>query len=112
MDAQKVDAFLMVNAKYLPEVKIPAVREMLLTMDDSRSSMLATVQFKDPVIALVLSLFLGGLGIDRFYIGNTGLGVGKLLTCGGFGVWTFIDFFFIMGATRECNLEKLMLICK
>ena len=43
--------------------------------------------------------------IDRFMIGDTGMGVGKLLTCGGLGIWTIIDWFLIMGATREKNME-------
>ena len=43
----------------------------------------------------------GYLGIDRFLIGDTGLGIAKLLTCGGLGVWTIIDWFLIMGATSE-----------
>ena len=45
--------------------------------------------------ALLISFFLGGLGIDRFYLGQTGLGVGKLLTLGGCGVWALIDFILI-----------------
>jgi TM2 domain-containing membrane protein YozV len=49
--------------------------------------------------ALLLSFFLGGLGIDRFYLGYTGLGVAKLLTLGGLGVWALIDF--IMIAMRK-----------
>ena len=40
-------------------------------------------------------------------IGDTGLGIGKLLTCGGLGLWAIIDLFMIMGATREKNMEKL-----
>ena len=40
-------------------------------------------------------------------IGDTGLGIGKLLTCGGFGVSAIVDLFLIMGATREKNLEQL-----
>ncbi|MFN4945357.1 MAG: TM2 domain-containing protein [Chryseotalea sp.] len=47
------------------------------------------------------------MGIDRFMIGDTGLGIGKLLTCGGFGIWTIIDWFLIQGATREKNMQKL-----
>lgn len=49
--------------------------------------------------ALLLSLFLGSLGVDRFYLGYTGLGVAKLLTLGGCGIWSLIDF--IMIATRK-----------
>lgn len=60
---------------------------------------------KSPTTALILGLFLGTLGIDRFYIGNTGLGVAKLLTLGGLWIWQIIDWFLIMGATRRHNLE-------
>ena len=40
-------------------------------------------------------------------IGDTGRGIGKLLTCGGLGIWALVDWFLIMDATREKNLTKL-----
>jgi TM2 domain containing protein len=69
--------------------------------------MLQTIQFKDPTTSLLISIFAGHLGIDRFYIGDVGMGVGKLLTCGGLGIWTIVDWFLIMDATRDKNAELL-----
>ena len=46
---------------------------------------------KDWMVTLLLSILLGGLGVDRFYAGHIGLGVLKLLTAGGCGIWWLID---------------------
>lgn len=105
MEAQKVDMFLMSNSKFFEAHHLAAIRDALLQMDDSRWAMVQTAQFKDPTTSIIVSLLAGGLGIDRFMIGDTGMGVGKLLTCGGLGIWTIIDWFLIMGATREKNME-------
>ena len=50
---------------------------------------------KDWLVALLLSFFVGGLGVDRFYLGYVGLGILKLVTLGGCGVWWLIDFILI-----------------
>jgi len=107
VDANKVDMFLMTNNSKFPSEKLGMIRERLLQMDEQRFNNVSYLQFKDPVTALILSLLLGSLGVDRFYIGDTGLGVGKLLTAGGCGVWAIIDWFLIMGATREKNFQQL-----
>ncbi|HVV49875.1 MAG TPA: TM2 domain-containing protein [Polyangia bacterium] len=60
---------------------------------------------KNPTTALILSLLFGYFGIDRFYVGDIGLGVLKMLTLGGFFVWALIDLFLIMGAARKKNLR-------
>ncbi len=50
---------------------------------------------KSKVVALILSIFLGELGIDRFYLGYIGTGILKLITCGGFGIRWLIDLIMI-----------------
>jgi TM2 domain-containing membrane protein YozV len=59
---------------------------------------------KDWLTALLLSIFLGQLGVDRFYLGYVGLGVLKLLTAGGCGIWWLIDV--IMIATDSLKDAK------
>ena len=59
---------------------------------------------KDPAVSLALGLYLGTFGVDRFYVGNIILGVLKLITLGGFFIWTIIDWFLIMNATRRANV--------
>ena len=107
MDVQKIDMFIMSNGKFFEGHQMNMIRERLLALDDSKWAVLSTAQFKDPTTTLIVSILAGSLGIDRFMIGDTGLGVGKLLTCGGFGIWAIIDWFMIQKATREKNMQKI-----
>jgi hypothetical protein len=64
---------------------------------------------KDWLTALLLSIFLGTLGVDRFFMGQSGLGIGKLLTFGGCGVWWLIDVILIAtGSARDAKGRLLV----
>ena len=110
MDTQKVDMFITMNSKFFEGNQLMRIRDMLMNLDESKWIYIQTLQFKDPTTSLIISLLAGGFGVDRFYIGDTGLGIGKLLTCGGFGIWAIVDWFLIMGVAREKNFQRLMSI--
>ncbi|MEZ5016651.1 MAG: TM2 domain-containing protein [Flavipsychrobacter sp.] len=107
MDQQKVDMYLMSNSKYFESHHLSSIRESLLQADDSKFMNIQAASLKDPTIMLVVSLLGGQLGIDRFMVGDVGLGVGKLLTCGGLGIWAIVDWFLIMGRAKEVNYNTI-----
>ena len=56
---------------------------------------------KSFIILLLLSIFLGSLGIDRFYIGKIGTGILKLITFGGIGIWWLVDLIIIVSGKMK-----------
>lgn len=97
--------FLTENQKKFKTMDLMAIKEQLDKMSDKELFMLNSMDFKDPTISLLLSVIVGGFGIDRFYIGDTGLGVLKLLTAGGLGVWWIVDMFVITDKTKKNNIK-------
>lgn len=110
MDASRIDMFVMTNQKYLPAEKIVFIKEKMKNMDEERFALVSSVEFKDPTTILLVSLFLGGLGIDRFMLGETGMGILKLLTGGLCGILAIIDWFSVQKKAKELNFNNLMTI--
>ncbi len=108
MDQNKVDMYIMTNQKYFPAEKIMYIKEKLSAMDESKLMMLQTIELKDPTTILLVSIFLGSLGIDRFMLGDIGMGILKLLTCGVCGILTIIDWFTVSKKTKELNFNNIM----
>ncbi len=108
MEQQRIDMYIMTNQKYFPEEKILYLKDKLRTMDEEKFSLMSTVELKDPMILLLISIFLGYLGIDRFMLGDTGMGILKLLTGGCCGILTIIDWFSISKKAKEYNFNKVM----
>lgn len=108
LDQNKIDMYIMTNQKYFPEEKIVYLKDKLRTMDEEKFSLISTIEMKDPTTILLVSIFLGALGIDRFMLGDTGMGILKLLTCGCCGILTIIDWFTVSKKAKEANFNKLM----
>lgn len=103
------DSFLSANTGSFPSEQLPSLRQRLSQLDESQANqVIAAANIKNPTTAFILSIFLGTLGVDRFYIGHVGLGVAKLLLAWlTFGIWTIIDWFLIINATKKANLAAL-----
>lgn len=108
MESGKIDLFISTMNEKFPSASMMAIRAHLEKLDDSKFPLLQSLNYKNPTTILIISIFLGYLGIDRFMLGETGLGVLKLLTCGGLGVWAIVDWFIITGKTKDLNYQMLM----
>ena len=108
MESDEVNHILMMLSSKIPMESISSVRTRLENSELSEAEMMTLLtQMKDPLLSILLSVFVGTFGVDHFYIGDVGLGIGKLLTGGGCGIWWLIDIFLIMEATKQKNLELL-----
>jgi TM2 domain-containing membrane protein YozV len=64
---------------------------------------------KDWLTTLLLCIFLGGIGIHRFYTGHIGIGIAQVLTLGGCGIWALVDLIMIaMGTFKDANGNLLV----
>ena len=108
MEQSRIDIFVSTMSEKFPSTNMMAVRSQLEKLDDSRFGLLQSLNYKNPITLLIVSLFVGALGVDRFMLGQIGLGILKLLTFGGFGIWVIIDWFIIVGSTKKMNFQLFM----
>lgn len=108
MEQSKIDLFIATMSEKFEPQEMMAIRSQLEKLDDNKFPLLQSLNYKNPTTMLIISLFLGQWGVDRFMLGETGLGVFKLLTCGGLGIWAIVDWFLVMGKTKEYNYHLFM----
>lgn len=95
----------------VPKESLPALQNMLANAPDAVYMSLSSVSLKSTPVTICLAFFLGWLGVDRFYIGDIGLGVAKLLLGGlTFGIWPLVDIFVSYRKARNKNFENISLI--
>jgi len=108
MKTTNVDSFMNQNFKLFPSSMLNSMRTLLEKADDTKLTKIQSFDYKDPSTIFLFSFFLGGIGVDRFMLGQTGAGIAKLLTFGGLGIWALIDLFRIKGITKDSNYQKFV----
>lgn len=112
MEINRIDSFILHNRNCFADDDIPFIRMHLEAVDDSRWPLLSTIHLKDPQVALMLSIFGGPIGFDRFYIGDYMLGALKTITCGGLLIWAIIDLFIIKNSAQKYNKSQLIQVTR
>lgn len=108
MNKDWISIFLATNSGCFDDFHLPRIAEGLEMIPDDKVPYILGTEFKKPSTMLLTSLIGGHFGIDRIVLGQVGLGIAKMLTCGGFSIWTIVDFFLIMSETRSYNAQKII----
>lgn len=112
MKPELVQLFMMKNGECFDMMAAQDVQKKLEELDDSKSGMLMSLSLQKPTIMLIIAILLGW---ERFFLDDIGLGVVKVLTCYGCGIWWLIDIFSAQRRTYEYNYRKfteMIMMCK
>ncbi len=107
MKESKVARVMIHLRDYIPDDRKLEMQEILENSTDCVETLIAGMHLKSAMVTVILSIFWGELGIDRFYVGDFGWGLLKLFTLGGFGIWWFIDIFCCFGKAKKRNYKDI-----
>ena len=107
MDKNKVDMFLMTNARYFPTNQVMLVKQKLEQMNEDKFVMLQSINFKDATSTVLFGVLLGA---DRIYLGEIGVGILKIILMFlvvGLIRW-LIDLFTLTKRTHDYNMNEFV----
>ena len=108
MEQNKLNAIMLQYKDAIPDEQVLNFKNLLQSAPDDVYDNLLCVPKKSTTTTLLLSIFLGGLGADRFYLGDTGLGICKLLFGWlTFGIWPLVDIFCSYKKAKRKNFVRL-----
>ena len=113
MEQHLVTQVLFALKDKIPSNKVLELKKLLDRAPNSAFNKISNIKFKSVTITYLLAAFLGGFGADRFYIGDIGLGVAKLLLgWATLGIWPLVDIFMTYKKCKEVNFNIILDILK
>jgi len=103
MDTNQVNFWLSINAENFALEALPAVKSKLEQMNDNQMIYLQSASFKKPSTILIIAVLLGW---ERFFLGDVGLGILKVITGYGCGIWWLIDIFSAKKRAQKYNFQQ------
>jgi len=112
MKPELVQAFMLKNGECFDMMTVQDVQSKLAEIDDSKAAPMISLNLQKPTLMLIIAILLGW---ERFFLDDIGLGVVKVLTCYGCGIWWLIDIFSAQKRTYAYNYKKFceaIMLCK
>jgi len=108
MNNSFIDNFIISNKDKFIASDLENIRVFMENMPEGQCLNVSKINFTSPGLMLVVSIILGFLGVDKMVLGDFGLGLLKLITFGGCGMWWIADLFLVMRQTKEFNYRKFL----
>ena len=105
MEQQKVDLFIGLNNENFNLQDLMTIKQKLEHMNDSEFFLIQGTTFQKPTTILLIAILLGW---ERFWLDEIGLGILKIITCYGCGIWWLIDIFSAKDRAKKYNFKKFM----
>ena len=103
MEKSKIDMFIGLNIENFNPQDLTVIKERLEKMDDDKFFILQGTEFQKPSTIFLIAILLGW---ERFWLDDVGMGILKMITCYGCGVWWLIDIFSAKDRAKKYNFKK------
>ncbi|MDR0971646.1 MAG: TM2 domain-containing protein [Bacteroidales bacterium] len=105
MNSDNVNFWMLDKSPYFPIEDLERIKQVVEKIPDSSAYILQAFWFRHPVLIFIIALFFG---IERLFLEDYLLGVLKIITCYGLGIWWFIDLFTAMKRAKRFNYRKFV----